>query len=160
MVDSLLLVVLGLLGSGAQFLAPVWALVVLGKAVSVALPGRRPDWRTDLLRWWAWAGAAGALIAYLTGAFSVSAAVSQSSHGADSTPAQECRDDPRAGHVVGQRHSWLPLRFDCVLDDGTSYPGDPWIFWANALAAALALSAALAAIGLGYVAELRARKQL
>ncbi|WP_037819740.1 hypothetical protein [Streptomyces sp. NRRL S-146] len=56
------------------------------------------------------------------------------------------------------RSSYLPLRLDCVRDDGSVCSSDSDYGWMNGTSAALALSAALLFIGAGYAAEPRARK--
>ncbi|GHI02262.1 hypothetical protein Scel_05830 [Streptomyces cellostaticus] len=141
----------------AVFAVPVWLIAVAVKLVSAALPGRRPDWRSDLLRWSAWMTGSGAVILYVLGAGAVAFAVHESSSGADSTPSQDCRDDHRAGHLVGQTASWLPLRFDCVLDDGGTYPSSPAYTWINTLVAVLGLASIALVVANGYAAERRAR---
>lgn len=155
--DSLLGTLFALLCIPALFAVPVWLIVVAFKLVSVALPGRRPDWRSDLLRWSARMTGSGAVILYVLGAGAVALSVHESSSGADSTPAHECRDDYRADHLVGQTASWLPLRFDCVLDDGGTYPSSPAYFWINTLVAVLGLASIALVVANGYAAERRAR---
>ncbi|MEU5535461.1 hypothetical protein [Streptomyces sp. NPDC020362] len=141
----------------AVFAVPVWLIAVAVKLLSVAAPGRRPDWRSDLLRWSAWMTGSGAVILYLLGAGAVAFAVHDSSSGADSTPSHDCRDDYRADHLVGQTASWLPLRFDCVLDDGGTYPSSPAYFWINTLVTVLGLATIALVVAQGYAAERRAR---
>ncbi|ANP50092.1 hypothetical protein J2Z21_001207 [Streptomyces griseochromogenes] len=141
----------------AVLAVPVWVIAVAFKLISVAAPGRRPDWRQDLLRWSVWMTGSGAVILYVLGAGAVGLAVHESSSGADSTPSQECRDDYRADHLVGQTASYVPLRFDCVLDDGGTYPSSPAYAWINALVAALGLATIALVVAKGYGAERRAR---
>ncbi|MFF4036586.1 hypothetical protein [Streptomyces sp. NPDC001816] len=148
-----------LLSIPAALAVPVWVVVVAVKLISVAAPGRRPDWRRDLLRWSAWMAGWGAVILYVLGAGAVGLAVHESSSGADSTPAHECRDDYRVDHLVGQTASYLPLRFDCVLDDGGTYPSSPAYFWINTVVAVLALASIALVVTNGYAAERRAAAQ-
>ncbi|WP_406358042.1 hypothetical protein OHB56_36150 [Streptomyces sp. NBC_01635] len=82
-------------------------------------------------------------------------------NGADSIPAPACRDGFDAETRQGLSHhrsSYLPLRFDCVRDDGTVYSSDPSYLWMNWATASLTLVAALLVIGAGYATELRARR--
>ncbi|MEU6592286.1 hypothetical protein ABZ923_24175 [Streptomyces sp. NPDC046881] len=151
--DSPLSILLALLSLPVWLAVPVWMIAVIGKLVSVALPGRRPDWRPDLLRWSAWMAGWAAVMLYLLGAGSVAFSVHDSSSGADSTPAQECRDDFPPGVLVGQRASFVPLRFDCVLADGSTHPSSPLYFWANTCVVALALAAAALRVGAGRAAQ-------
>ncbi|CAM5680462.1 hypothetical protein SHIRM173S_05907 [Streptomyces hirsutus] len=80
-------------------------------------------------------------------------------NGADSIPAPACRDGFDAETRQGLSHhrsSYLPLRFDCVRDDGTVYSSEPgyvWMNWATA-----SLRCRWLATGAGYATELRARK--
>jgi hypothetical protein len=127
---------------------PAWVIAVLVKLLSVAMPGRRPDWRSDLVRWSAWMAGCAAVVLYLLGAGEVAISVHESSSGADSTPAHECRDDFPPGVLVGQTASWVPLRFDCVLADGSTHPSSPGYFWLNACVVGLGLAAvALGVLG-------------
>ncbi|MFI8093479.1 hypothetical protein ACIF9R_35085 [Streptomyces sp. NPDC086080] len=81
--------------------------------------------------------------------------------GADSIPAPACRDgfdeETRQG-LSHHRSSYLPLRFDCVRDDGSVYPSDPDYVWMNWASASLALASVLLAVGAAYAAGSRARK--
>ncbi|MEU0332030.1 hypothetical protein [Streptomyces sp. NPDC006193] len=142
-----------LLIPGVLLAVPVWVIAVVVKAVSVALPGRRPDWPQDLLRWGAWMAGSAAVIVYLLGAGTVAFSVHEASSGADSTPAYECRDDVPAGRLVGQTASWVPLRFDCVLDDGSTVPSSPAYFWINTLVVGLVLAAVACGVMSGTVSE-------
>lgn len=47
----------------------------------------------------------------------------------------------------GHRASYLPPAFDCVLDDGTTYPADGGYAWFNGLVAAFAATSAVLAVG-------------
>lgn len=155
--DSWLRTLFALLCLPAVLAVPVWLIAVAVKLLSAALPGRRPDWRADLLRWAVWMTGSGALILYLLGAGAVAFAAHDASSGADSTPSHDCRDDLRADHLVGQTASYLPLRFDCVLDDGGTYPSSPAYAWINAGVAALGLATVALVVATGYGAERRAR---
>ncbi|MEU1406449.1 hypothetical protein ABZ471_29505 [Streptomyces sp. NPDC005728] len=155
--DSLPGTLFALLAIPALLAVPVWLIAAVFKLVSAAVPGRRPDRRSELLRWSAWMTGSGAVILYLLGAGAVGFAVHESSSGADSTPSHDCRDDYRADHLVGQTASWLPLRFDCVLDDGGTYPSSPAYAWVNALVAVLGLASIALIVANGYAAERRAR---
>ncbi|MEV6759547.1 hypothetical protein AB0N16_02640 [Streptomyces sp. NPDC051105] len=84
---------------------------------------------------------------------SVALSVNESSHGADSTPAIECRDDFPGDRLVGQTSSYLPLRFDCVLDDGSTHPSSPGYSWINTLIAVLALAAVLLLVAKRHLGE-------
>ncbi|MEU1010102.1 hypothetical protein [Streptomyces sp. NPDC005890] len=150
--DSPLSALLALLSIPVWLAVPVWVIAVIFKLLSVAVPGRRPDWRLDLLRWSAWMAGWAAVMVYLLGAGSVAFSVHDSSSGADSTPAQECRDDFPPGVLVGQRAAYVPLRFDCVLADGSAHPSSPLYFWANTCVVGLAL----AAVVLGVCAAMAA----
>ncbi|MET8810560.1 hypothetical protein ABZW47_01020 [Streptomyces sp. NPDC004549] len=158
--EALSSIVFALLLFPAVIGAFVWCVVLLGKILSVALPGRRPDWRHSLLRWGAWMAGAAALILYLLGAGSVAMSVNESSHGADSTPAQECRDDYSMDRLTGQRGSYFPLGFDCVLDDGSTGPSTNAYFWLNTSVAVSALTAFGLVITMGGISEHRARAAL
>ncbi|AKN71956.1 hypothetical protein QR97_21130 [Streptomyces sp. PBH53] len=147
--DSLLGLLFGLLLFPALLAVPAWLIAVIVKLGSVAMPGRRPDWRLDLVRWSAWMAGWAALVLYLLGAGAVAISVHESSSGADSSPAHECRDDFPPGVLVGQSGSFLPLRFDCVLADGSTRPSSPGYFWINILVLALGL----AAVALGVLAR-------
>ncbi|MEU3415547.1 hypothetical protein ABZ760_30575 [Streptomyces sp. NPDC006658] len=139
--DSPLGLLFGLLLYPALLAVPVWGIAVIVKLLSAALPGRRPDWRPDLLRWSARMALLGAVVLYVLGAGGVALSVHESSSGADSTPAHECRDDFPPGVLVGQTASYVPLRFDCVLADGSTRSSSPAYLWLNAGVAGLGLAA-------------------
>ncbi|MFE5195975.1 hypothetical protein ACFQ93_19950 [Streptomyces sp. NPDC056601] len=124
---------------------PVWIVAVVVKFVSVALPGRRADWSRDLLRWCAAMAAAAAVGLYVLGLGAVQLSAHESESGASSSPAPSCRDadvdDSTLQHLVGHRASYVPLRFDCVLDDGTTYPSSHGYAWLNGLTAAFGATA-------------------
>ncbi|GHJ98648.1 hypothetical protein ACWEWI_03125 [Streptomyces sp. NPDC003753] len=148
-----------LLALPALLASPVWLIAVVVKVLSAALPGRRPDWALDLLRWCAVMAAVAAVGLYLIGLGAVDYAAHESESGADSTPSPSCRDVPRdvREHLVGYRPSHLPLGFDCVLDDGTTYSGSGVYTWMNALVAAFGLGAAALTVAWGCATERRAR---
>ena len=100
---------------------------------------------------------------YSLGLFAVLSSEQETNNGADSSPAPACRDGFAADtvrHLSHHRSSYLPLRFDCVLDDGSTYPSDPDYAWMNWATLFLLLSGALLIVCAGYVSELRARKDL
>ncbi|MGW2083407.1 hypothetical protein ACWCOW_42365, partial [Streptomyces sp. NPDC001939] len=57
----------------------------------------------------------------------------------------------------GHRTSYVPLRFDCVLDDGTTYPSSSGYAWLNGLTAAFGVTAGVLVVTAGFVTERRAR---
>ncbi|WP_424215977.1 hypothetical protein ACN20G_27920 (plasmid) [Streptomyces sp. BI20] len=141
-----------LLGIPALLLMPVWLLVLIGKLLAVALSGRRrrPDWRRDLLRWGVGLALAAAVLVQCVGMLSVAISVNESSHGADATPAHECRAlvegrPEERGRLVGQEGSYLPLGFDCVRDDGSVYPSTPLYAWLNGAVLAFGVGSLLLA---------------
>ena len=73
---------------------------------------------------------------YALGIVVVAVAHSEASHGADSSPAHECRQ-PERGLVTGHRAGYFPLQFDCVREDGTTFPAGfiPW--WLTPVAVVL-----------------------
>ncbi|MFF1277628.1 hypothetical protein ACFVZC_30165 [Streptomyces marokkonensis] len=150
-----------LLGLGLFVVCAVGALVAAAGVVSVALPGRPEPWAVHLLRRAAATAAWAAAAVYSLGFFGVAASEQAFGDGADSIPAPACRDgfdeETRQG-LTHHRSSYLPLRFDCVRDDGSVYPSDPDHVWMNWSSASLALSAALLAIGAAYATEYRTRK--
>ncbi|WP_018547254.1 hypothetical protein [Streptomyces sp. LaPpAH-108] len=153
-------IVFALLFFPAAIGAFIWCVVLLGKILSVALPGRRPDWRDSLLRWGAGMAGAAAVILYFLGAGNVAMSVNESSHGADSTPAHECRDAYPMDRLRGQRGSYFPLGFDCVLDDGSTGSSTNGYFWLNTSIAVSALTSFGLVITMGGIAEHRARVAL
>jgi hypothetical protein len=127
----------------------------------MALPGRPEPWPVHLLRRAAATAAWAAAAVYSLGLFSVLVSESDVNDGANSVPAPACRDGFDPATIQGLSHhrsSYLPLRFDCVREDGSVYSSDAAYGWMNGASASLALSAALFAIGAGYATELRARK--
>lgn len=113
-----------LLALAALLAAPVWAIAVVVKLLSVVLRGRRPDRRVGLLRWGAGMAAAAGIILLAMALGAVEMSDHESRSGTDSSPAPACRDAAPhlVEHLVGHRASYLPPSFDCVLDDGTTYP--------------------------------------
>lgn len=151
-----------LLAMATLLATPVWCVAVVVRLVSLALPGRRPGGAAAALRWFALMTAAGALGLYVLAAGAVALADHESRSGADSSPAPACRDGfPRdtVEHLVGHRTSYLPPRFDCVRDDGTTYPGsgayDGW----NALTAGFAVLAPALEIAARYARSRRSRTE-
>ncbi|MFJ3444103.1 hypothetical protein ACIPM2_23335 [Streptomyces sp. NPDC086081] len=149
-----------LVGLGLAAVCAVAALVAAAGALAMALPGRPEPWSVQLMRRAAAAAAWAAAAVYSLGLFSVLDSESAFGDGANSVPAPACRDGFAPATIEGLSHhrsSYLPLRFDCVRDDGSVYASDPYYGWMNGATAVLALSAALLAIGAGYASELRAR---
>ncbi|MFI9586768.1 hypothetical protein ACIHCQ_34185 [Streptomyces sp. NPDC052236] len=153
--------VFALLMYPALFAVPVWLIAVAVKLISVALPGRRTDWSVDLLRWCVGMAAAAAVGLCVLGLGMVQFEEHDSQSGADSTPSHSCRDVPPSTmeHLFGQQPSYLPLGFDCVLDDGTTYPSSDIYAWMNALIVGFGVGAVVLAVAGGFVAERRARAQ-
>lgn len=151
-----------LLGLGLSAVCAVGALVAAAGVVAMAFPGRPQPWATLLLRRAAATAAWAAAAVYSLGFFSVLASEQAFGDGADSIPAPACRDGFDAGTRQGLSHhrsSYLPLRFDCVRDDGSVYSSDPAYVWMNRASASLALTAALLAVGAGRASGVRARRK-
>ncbi len=149
------------MGFGVSMACAVGALVAGVGVVAMALPGRPEPWPVHLMRRAAATAAWAAAAVYSLGFFAVLASESAFNDGANSVPAPACRDGFDAATIEGLSHhrsSYLPLRFDCVRDDGSHYSSDSGYGWMNGASASLALSAALLAIGAGYATELRTRK--
>lgn len=144
---------------GALLAAPLWAVAVVIKAVSVILPGRRPDWVRDLVCWSAGMAAAGAVMTYAFGVGAIQGDVSEAESGAGSLPAVPCRSLPPdvLDRVAGHEPSYFPLGFDCLLDDGSVVAANGSYTVLNTVAAAFALAAVLALIAVGCMDEYRAR---
>ncbi|WP_184560310.1 hypothetical protein [Streptomyces paradoxus] len=149
------------MGFGVSIACAVGALVAGAGVLAMALPGRPEPWPVHLLRRAAATAAWAAAAVYSLGFFTVLLSEQAFGDGADSIPAPACRDGfdetTREG-LSHHRSSYLPLRFDCVREDGSVYSSDAAYGWMNGASASLALSAALFAIGAGYATELRARK--
>ncbi len=150
-----------LVGLGISAVCAVGALIAAAGVVAMAFPGRPEPWPVLVLRRAATTAAWAAVSVYSLGFFDVAMSEHEFGDGADSVPAPACRDGFAPETVQGLSHhrsSYLPLRFDCVRDDGTVYSSDSAYVWMNWASASLALSAALLAIGAGYATEIRARK--
>ncbi|MCO4697778.1 hypothetical protein LRR80_03846 [Streptomyces sp. RO-S4] len=149
------------MGFASSLVCAIAVLISAARAAAMALPGRPQPWPDHLLRrstatlgW-----AAGAV--YALGLAGVAWAEAEVGDGADSTPAPACRFDFNPETVEGLSHhraSYLPLRFDCVREDGSVYVSDPDLVWLNWTSAALALTAALLFLGMHYRTKLRARR--
>jgi hypothetical protein len=151
---------LALLGFALMLASPVWCIAVVVKLISVALPGRRPDWGGHLLRWSAGMAAAAAVGVYFLAAGAVQFSEHESQSGTDSSPAPACRDGvarDTVRHLVGHRASYVPPGFDCVLDDGTTYASSSGYAWMNTLVVVFSVAAAAFAVAGRYAAERRAR---
>ncbi|MFI8894528.1 hypothetical protein [Streptomyces paradoxus] len=149
------------MGIGVSIACAVGALVAGAGLLAMAFPGRPEPWPVHLLRRAAATAAWAAVAVYSLGFFTVLWSEQAFGDGADSIPAPACRDgfdEATRDGLSHHRSSYLPLRFDCVREDGSVYSSDPDYGWMNGASAALALSAALFAIGAGYATELRARK--
>jgi hypothetical protein len=149
------------MGFGVSTACAVGALVAAAGVVAMALPGRPRPWPVHLMRRAAGAAAWAAAAVYSLGAFAVLMSEQAFGDGANSIPAPACRDGFDPATIEGLSHhrsSYLPLRFDCVREDGSVYSSDPDYVWMNWASASLALSAALLVIGAGCASELRARK--
>ncbi|MFI6809797.1 hypothetical protein ACIBO6_33125 [Streptomyces luteogriseus] len=149
------------MGLGVSLACAIGALIAGVGVVAMAFPGRPEPWPVQLLRRAAATAAWGAAAVYVLGLSAVLASEQAFGDGADSVPAPACRDGFDEATREGLSHhrsSYLPLRFDCVRDDGSVYSSDSDYGWMNGTSAALALSAALLFIGAGYATELHARK--
>lgn len=144
----------------AMLAAPLWAVAVVIKLLSVALPGRRPDWAGDLLRWIAGMAAVAAVIVYSFGIGALQWDTSEAESGAGSSPAAPCRSLPPGmlGQLTGHEASYVPLSFDCLLADGTVVAAGSYGSL-NALTAAFALAAVLALLAVGVRDGHRARAE-
>jgi hypothetical protein len=150
-----------LVGLGVSAVCAVGALIAAAGVVAMAFPGRPEPWPVHLMRRAAGTAAWAAAAVYSLGFFTVLMSEQEFGDGASSIPAPACLDGFDPATVQGLTHhrsSYLPLRFDCVRDDGTVYSSDSSYVWMNWSSAFLALAAALLAIGAGYATELRTRK--
>ncbi|OQD53517.1 hypothetical protein BM536_028935 [Streptomyces phaeoluteigriseus] len=140
---------------------PLWAIAVVVKLISVAVPGRRPDWARDLLRWSAGMAAIAAVMVYAIGLGSVQWDASEAESGAGSAPADPCRSLPPGtlDRLAGHEPSYFPLGFDCLLDGGRVVAADGPYTSLNALAAAFAFAAVLLLLAVGFLDEYRARAE-
>ncbi|WP_171114064.1 MULTISPECIES: hypothetical protein [unclassified Streptomyces] len=151
-----------LLAFAALFAAPVWVIAVVVKLLSVVLPGRRSDWGVRLVRWGAGMSAAGAVMLLVMALGAVELSDHESRSGTDSSPAPACRDaSPHlVERLVGHRASYLPPAFDCVLDDGTTYPSSESYVWLNGLAVTCAAASVLLAVGARCATHRQAERQM
>ncbi|GAB3107540.1 hypothetical protein GCM10027160_04310 [Streptomyces calidiresistens] len=151
-----------LLGLVALFAAPVWVITAVVKPLFVVLPGRRPDWGVRLLRWGSGMAVAAAAILLAMALGAVELSDHESRSGADSSPAPACRD--AAPHLVerlvGHRASYLPPAFDCVLEDGTTYPASESYVWLNGLVVTCAVVSVLLAVGAGYATDRQTARRM
>ncbi|WDV54672.1 hypothetical protein PV963_32065 [Streptomyces coeruleorubidus] len=150
-----------LVGLGISAVCAVGALIAAAGVLAMAFPGRPEPWPPLLLRRAAGMAAWAAASVYSLGFFAVWGSEQAFGDGAASVPAPACLDGFAPATIQGLTHhrsSYLPLRFDCVRDDGTVYSSDSSYVWMNWASVSCALAAALLAIGAGYATELRARK--
>ena len=150
-----------LVGLGLSAACAIGALIAAVALAAMALPGRPAPWPAHLLGRAAALAACAAASVYSLGFFAVMASEHEVGDGANSVPAPACRDGFAADvarNLSHHRSSYLPLRFDCVRDDGTVYSAEPGYVWMNWTTLSLALSAALLTLGAGYVARSRSRK--
>lgn len=150
-----------IVGLGISAACAIGALIALLGVIAMAFPGRPEPWPVHLMHRAAALAAFTAAAIYILGLSAVLWSEHATNNGADSSPAPACRDGFAADtvrHLSHHRASYLPLRFDCVRDDGTSYPSDPDYVWMNWATLLLLLSCALLIVGAGYVSEFRARK--
>ncbi|QNE16843.1 hypothetical protein F1D05_01670 [Kribbella qitaiheensis] len=132
-----------------SLLVASWGLV----STLVALIRRRPAGRAArVLRGLALLTGALAVGGYAFGVVVIGAQQSESSHGTDSSPSPACRlsapTPSSISHVTGYDAGYLPLRFDCKLDDGTTYSAgvvSPWLTPAMLALGATALGLAFGA---------------
>ncbi|MEE4491419.1 hypothetical protein [Streptomyces sp. BE230] len=150
-----------LLMYAALLAVPLWSMAVAVKLISAVLPGRRPNWARDLLRWSAGMAAVAAVIAYSIGLGSVQWDASEAESGAGSSPAAPCRSLPPGtlDRLAGYEPSYFPLGFDCLMDDGHAVAADDPYDLLNALTAAFALAAVLLVLSVGFRNEHRARER-
>ncbi|WP_112467651.1 hypothetical protein [Streptomyces triticisoli] len=149
-------------GFAVSLACAVAAVVALFGVLAVVLPGRPQPWPVHLTRRTALLAGLSAAAVYTRGLSVVAWSEHQYNNGANSVPAPACRDgfpEETVQHLSHHQSSYLPLRFDCVLDDGTVYSSNPGYVWMNWTSLSLALSCALLVIGMGRLAELRARKE-
>ncbi|WP_051856274.1 hypothetical protein [Streptomyces sp. NRRL B-1347] len=144
---------------GAMLAIPLWAVVVVVKLISVALPGRRPDWGMDLLRWSSGMVAAAAALVYAIGLGLVQWDVHEAESGSDSSPAVPCRSLPPGAReqVAGHEPSYFPLGFDCLLRNGRVVEADGPYTTLNVTAGTFALAAVLLLLAVRLTSKYRAR---
>ncbi|MFF4790727.1 hypothetical protein ACFY2M_13340 [Streptomyces sp. NPDC001276] len=147
-----------LVGIAVFLVCVVGALIALAGTLVMALPGRPLPWPVHLMRRAALtAGLAGAAV-YSLGFFAIAVSEREFGNGADSVPAPACRDgfgSEVRQNLTHHQSSYLPLRFDCILDDGTVYPSNRHYGWMNWASLSLALSGVLLAVGARYAADFR-----
>ncbi|MBD0841456.1 hypothetical protein [Streptomyces sp. TRM68416] len=139
-----------LVGLGISAACAIGALIALAGALAVAFPGRPQPWPVHLMQRSAGAAAAAAAAIYSLGFFAVMDSELEFNDGANSVPAPACREDFDQSTVQGLSHhrsSYLPLRFDCVRADGTTYSADSSYTWMNRATLTLTLSATALAVG-------------
>lgn len=130
----------------------VGALVAAVSLVAMALPGRPEAWPVHLMRRAAVLAACAAASVYSLGFFAVLTSEHEEGNGANSTPAPACRDGFGADEIQNLSHhqsSYLPLRFGCVRDNGTTYPSEPAYAWMNLATVSFALTAVPLVAGAG-----------
>ncbi|MFJ3136336.1 hypothetical protein ACIPK5_10525 [Streptomyces sp. NPDC086843] len=152
---------LALLAFALSLVCAVAVLISAARAAAMALPGRPQPWSEHLVRRAAATLGWAACAVYALGLAGVAWSEAEVGDGADSTPAPACRMGFAPEIINGLTHhraSYLPLRFDCVREDGSVYVSDPDLLWMNWTWAVLALTAALLFLGMHYRTELRARR--
>ncbi|MEV8592810.1 hypothetical protein [Streptomyces sp. NPDC052012] len=151
-----------LVGLGLAAACAIGALIAAAGVVAMAFPGRPEPWVAHLAYRAAGATAGAAASLYSLGFFAVLASEQEFGDGAASIPAPACRDGFDTETTQGLSHhrsSYLPLRFDCVRDDGTVYSSGPDYVWMNWATASLALATVLLlTIGAVCVGRPRTRK--
>ncbi|MER6621542.1 hypothetical protein [Streptomyces sp. NPDC000931] len=150
-----------LLAFAALLAAPVWVVAVVVKLLSAVLPGRRSDWGVRLLHWGAGMAAAAAVMLLVMVLGAVQLSDHESRSGTNSSPAPACRDAAPhlVEHLVGHRASYLPPAFDCVLEDGTTYPSSESYVWLNGLVVTCAAVSALLVAGGRYTTARQTARQ-
>ncbi|KUF15043.1 hypothetical protein [Streptomyces silvensis] len=148
---------LGLLALGVSGIAAIGVLVALFSLLAVALPGRPQMWTIHLMRRSALLLSCVAATVYFMGMFWLEVAVNESLSGTDSAPSPSCRQDAPVAieHISGYEVRYLPLRFECFLDNGASYASSEFPTWLTALPAVLAPAAALLALGARHLTRRR-----
>ncbi|MGW2894451.1 hypothetical protein ACWDAO_07355 [Streptomyces sp. NPDC001212] len=147
-----------LVGIAVFLICAVGALIALAGTLVMALPGRPLPWPVHLMRRAAPAAGLAAAAVYSLGFFDIAVSEHEFGDGADSVPAPACRDgfgSEVRRHLTHHQSSYLPLRFDCFLDDGTFYPSNPDYGWMNWASLSLALSGVLLAVGARCAADFR-----
>ncbi|GAB2899521.1 hypothetical protein [Streptomyces mayteni] len=140
-----------LLALALFLLSAAGALVAAVGVVALAFPGRPQPWPRYLARRATWLTAHAAVSVYSLGFGHVSLSESEFGNGADSIPAPACRDGFEPAVREGLSHhesSYLPLRFDCVREDGTSYPSEPALAgmnWATLILGSISVPLAVVA---------------